>query len=301
MGKAYKRYIWLLLAIYVHKKLTFKELSNLWREHTFFYKGKPLSLRTFHHHRKMIENEFGIIIACEHDSNRYFIKDLDVILNDSYKNWVFNTKIIESVLDEGYYNETIKLPDLSLGLEYFSSIMDCIENGHEVKLFYQDNRGFETVSCLSPLGIKYHRNRWYVLGFYNGTDIISIPFDSISKGEITLKGNKFNNAGFRINEILKNSIGISIPIDRNGKNKPETVTLKAFGKFADYLRNHPFHPSQVEINSFSQSTTFEYKLYITEELVNEILLLGDKVKVIYPSLLQDKLMRKLDSIKKIYL
>ena len=97
MDKAYKRYIWLLLAIYVHKKLTFKELCNLWNNRTFSYNGKSLSLRTFHHHRKMIENEFGITVACDHDTNSYYIKDLDEILNNSYKNWAFNIKIIENI------------------------------------------------------------------------------------------------------------------------------------------------------------------------------------------------------------
>ena len=54
MNNIYNRYIWLLHTVYQERKVTFERLCDIWMHH-FLYNGKPLSLRTFHHHRKMIE------------------------------------------------------------------------------------------------------------------------------------------------------------------------------------------------------------------------------------------------------
>ena len=54
MNNIYNRYIWLLHTVYQERKVTFERLCDIWKHH-FLYNGKPLSLRTFHHHRKMIE------------------------------------------------------------------------------------------------------------------------------------------------------------------------------------------------------------------------------------------------------
>ena len=69
MNNIYNRYIWLLHTVYQERKVTFERLCEIWKHH-FLYNGKPLSLRTFHHHRKMIEDNFDIIIAC----NRIWMK-----------------------------------------------------------------------------------------------------------------------------------------------------------------------------------------------------------------------------------
>lgn len=63
MNNIYNRYIWLLHTVYQERKVTFERLCEIWKHH-FLYNGKPLSLRTFHHHRKMIEENFDIVIAC---------------------------------------------------------------------------------------------------------------------------------------------------------------------------------------------------------------------------------------------
>ena len=63
MNNIYNRYIWLLHTVYQERKVTFERLCDIWKHH-FLYNGKPLSLRTFHHHRKMIEENFDIVIAC---------------------------------------------------------------------------------------------------------------------------------------------------------------------------------------------------------------------------------------------
>ena len=93
MNNIYNRYIWLLHTVYQERKVTFERLCEIWKHH-FLYNGKPLSLRTFHHHRKMIEENFDIVIACNRKDYTYYIQNLDEILGDSCRNWLFNSHII---------------------------------------------------------------------------------------------------------------------------------------------------------------------------------------------------------------
>ena len=94
MNNIYNRYIWLLHTVYQERKVTFERLCEIWKHH-FLYNGKPLSLRTFHHHRKMIEENFDIVIACNRKDYTYYIQNLDEILGDSCRNWLFNSRIID--------------------------------------------------------------------------------------------------------------------------------------------------------------------------------------------------------------
>lgn len=97
MNNIYNRYIWLLHTVYQERKVTFERLCDIWKHH-FLYNGKPLSLRTFHHHRKMIEENFDIVIACNRKDYTYYIQNLDEILGDSCRNWLFNSRIIDVAL-----------------------------------------------------------------------------------------------------------------------------------------------------------------------------------------------------------
>ena len=75
----------------------------------------------------------------------------------------------------------------------------------------------------------------------------------------------------------------------------------AYGPFADYLRKHPFHHSQVERNDMGTFTSFDYTLLVTDELVDEILALGDKVEITFPEKLRMKLLQKIGRIRNRYM
>lgn len=116
MNNIYNRYIWLLHTVYQERKVTFERLCEIWKHH-FLYNGKPLSLRTFHHHRKMIEENFDIVIACNRKDYTYYIQNLDEILGDSCRNWLFNSRIIDVALKSSpYLFHRVVLPDMSMVL-----------------------------------------------------------------------------------------------------------------------------------------------------------------------------------------
>lgn len=296
MNNIYNRYIWLLHTVYQERKVTFERLCDIWKHH-FLYNGKPLSLRTFHHHRKMIEENFDIVIACNRKDYTYYIQNLDEILGDGCRNWLFNSHIIDVALKSSpCLFHRVVLPDMSGGIEYLPDISECISDGHELYIFYTNDKGNEVEGRFRPEGLKLFHNRWYLLGYRNGSEFCAVPLDALTK--IYLSGNRFQaDCRFSLANRLSDSIGVVAPTGQ----QPEEITLRAYGSFADYLRKHPFHHSQVERNDMGTFTSFDYTLLVTDELVNEILALGDKVEIAYPEKLRIKLFQKIGRIRNRYM
>ena len=65
ISKTYLRYIWLLDTVKRSKyPLTFEDIAKRWEGSPYAYMG-GLPIRTFHEHRKGIEEMFGVIIECD--------------------------------------------------------------------------------------------------------------------------------------------------------------------------------------------------------------------------------------------
>ncbi|MDE5612449.1 MAG: WYL domain-containing protein, partial [Odoribacter sp.] len=66
------RYVWLVDILRKHKSLTYEEINDLWQQSGLSY-GDELPLRTFHNHRKAIEDIFDIYIGCDtRNGYRYY-------------------------------------------------------------------------------------------------------------------------------------------------------------------------------------------------------------------------------------
>ena len=69
----FKEYIWLLETINRYGKISFAELSELWKRKDE-NRGMEFSRTTFNRHRDAILDMFGVIIECDrHDGYRYYI------------------------------------------------------------------------------------------------------------------------------------------------------------------------------------------------------------------------------------
>lgn len=65
ISKTYLRYIWLLDTISCSRiPLTYDHIVRIWEGSPYAYMG-GLPIRTFHEHRKSIEEMFGVIIECD--------------------------------------------------------------------------------------------------------------------------------------------------------------------------------------------------------------------------------------------
>ena len=60
VSKTFNRYIWLVNILMQNGKLSFEEISMFW-EDSHLGEGKTLPLRTFHQHRKAVEESLRIL------------------------------------------------------------------------------------------------------------------------------------------------------------------------------------------------------------------------------------------------
>ena len=88
------RYIWLVdtLVRAGQRGLTFEEINDKYRYNDSISNGGEYALRTFHDHRKVVEELFGIEIVCNRSDNRYYIRDTDDIKSPGYfRKWLLET------------------------------------------------------------------------------------------------------------------------------------------------------------------------------------------------------------------
>ena len=69
------RYVWLVDTLRRYKRLTFKEINELWQESGLGY-GDVFPKRTFHNHQKAIVDLFDVYIECDRkDGYRYYLDE----------------------------------------------------------------------------------------------------------------------------------------------------------------------------------------------------------------------------------
>ena len=65
MSNLFNRYVWLVDIIYRRGEITFEEINEYWQRSLLNMDGEDIPLRTFHNHRKAIEQMFDINIECD--------------------------------------------------------------------------------------------------------------------------------------------------------------------------------------------------------------------------------------------
>ena len=73
----FRRYVWLVDVVRHAKKITYEEISELWKKSPLNTDHSPLALRTFHNHREAIAQLFGIQILCNRSDHEYYIPQDD--------------------------------------------------------------------------------------------------------------------------------------------------------------------------------------------------------------------------------
>ena len=79
------------------------------------------------------------------------------------------------------------------------------------------------------------------------------------------------------------------------------VKIRAYGVQAEYLRSTPLHKTQSEVRSkHGEFAEFTYRLCETPELVSQLLAMGDRVEVLEPQTLRDKMKEEVRKMRERY-
>jgi predicted DNA-binding transcriptional regulator YafY len=179
-------------------------------------------------------------------------------------------------------------PVESRGAEFLNPLLQAIKKKQVV---YFDYESFQTqkrkARKVVPLLLKEYRNRWYLLSY-----------DVVKEGIITYGLDRMFNLemseelmaspiAFNPDQFFKYAIGITA-----SGGQPEKVVFKAENIAAKYIESQPFHWSQKIVKEGKNKTTFEMKVFISEELIRAILSYGGEVEVMEPELLRDHIIRR---------
>lgn len=134
----FNKYIWLINTIYRAGKITFEEINARWLRNDMSC-GEEISLRTFHNHRRAIEEMFDINIECNRrDGYNYYIENVEDIEKNSVKNWLLNSFAINNLINESHrLKRRILFEDIPSGKQYLNSIIDAMQDNRSIEITYQ--------------------------------------------------------------------------------------------------------------------------------------------------------------------
>ena len=188
-------------------------------------------------------------------------------------------------------NENLK------GFKYLNLIYLAIIKKQELKVVYQSfTHPKPIIIYLSPYLLKEYRNRWFVFGKRHNSDVITpMPLDRIHRMKISKENNYTENTFFNPDEYFKDIIGVTkydLPI--------ETIEFWVDKSNAPYVITKPFHISQKINETKEDGIVFSIQVVPNFELEREFLGFGENLKVISPIKMRDKLVMRIDEMRKVY-
>ncbi len=296
ISKTYYRYIWLLDTLLTRAHLTIDEINMLW-EDCPASDGRPIPLRTFHEWRKGIKEMFGVEIVCDRShGNVYYVKNPEVLDKQKVAKWLLHKYSIPQ--DFATFNsmkDRVLLEEIPLGTAFLSDIIEAMQKNMELRIDYQRYEGEQGEEHLQtfhiqPYALKVFNRRWYLLGYIKEKHALrTIALDRIL--DLKILSTSFElPEDFDARKYFANVVGIFV----NNDLPVTKVKIRAYGIQADYLRSTPLHKSQSEGKSkHGEFAEFTYRLCVTPELVSQLLAIGDKVEVLEPEGLREKLKEKI--------
>ena len=295
ISKTYYRYIWLLDTLLSSDPLTIEEINMLW-EDCPVSDGQPIPLRTFHEQRKGIKEMFGVEIVCDRShGNVYYVKNPEVLEEKNLVKWLLrNYSIPQDFATFNAMKNRILLEEIPQGQAFLNPIIEAMQANTELRIDYQryEHEREEHLQTLhfQPYALKVYNRRWYRLGFLKEQNgLRTIALDRIL--DLKILSTSFElPEDFDARKYFANVVGVFV-----NKDLPITkVKIRAYGIQADYLRSTPLHISQSEGKSkHGEFAEFTYRLCVTPELVSQLLAIGDKVEVLEPEGLREKLKEKI--------
>lgn len=293
------KYIWLVQTFIDAgpQGLSLGEISARWCSR---YGGSEYARRSFNNHREAIGEIFGITIACNRATNRYYIDEGESAVDGRESvNWLVNTFTVNNLLTLGKerLSGRVSVEDIPSGQKYLTTVMQAMLDDRKMTLRYRRYMGEEEVRHIRPYAVKEFAKRWYVVAFSEEAGAVRVyAMDRILSLEIS--DGKFRMPpGFRVDELFEDSYGIYPP---EGE-EPVLVKLRTTAREAAYLRDLPLHQSQVFLGTDEGGRSlFALRLIPNPNFVMELCKHGNRLEVLEPESLRHQVADELSNALKLY-
>lgn len=283
----FNRYIWLVDTIYRAGSITLKEINERWLRNSMS-DGVTIPKKTFHNHRKEIEELFDINIECNRRNGyRYYIDNADDIEKGGIRTWLLNTFAVENLINGSrHLRKRILFEHIPSGQKFLSPIIEAMRDGVTIEITYHSFwKESQYTRSVEPYFVKIFRQRWYMVARDCVKDAIRVyALDRILDLHTTDIAFKMPD-DFEPEEYFYHSFGII----RDDRYPPEFIELKVLDSKRRYFRSLPLHHSQEEIVTEKDYSIFRYYLSPTYDFKQEILSHGYEVEVISPDSLKGEI------------
>ena len=184
-------------------------------------------------------------------------------------------------------------PGYAESLRHFTQLFDFIYSKTPMELTYRRFHCSEdTRHIVYPYHLKEYLQRWYLVGLTekHPEDLTSFAFDrivKIKKSDVPF----IENPGFDIEEYYNAMIGLTIPKG----SKPQDLLLWVDDQDYPYLKTNPIHQSQKLVREVDYGKIISLHLYVNYELEMRLLAYGERLIVLSPEDLSQRLLDRLET------
>ena len=268
---------------------TFAEIAEyLTSESELHSYNFTISKRTFLRDREDIHSLYNVDIQYDLSRKLYFINhdekpDFNERILEAFD--ILNTLKLSEELLKYVHLEKRK----STGTEYLLDLIFAMKNKLQISFsyhkFWEDK---ETQRFVEPYALKEFKYRWYLLAKDNkDKKVKSFALDRLANVEVTRKPFELP-ANYNIEESFQHSFGIINPDNAQLRE----IVLSFDPIQGKYVKSLPLHESQEVLINNQHELQIKLKLFVTYDLVKEILAFGEYVKVLSP----DSLKKQIKSI-----
>lgn len=289
------KYVWVIETIYRRRKISFKELNELWLRDDIS-RGVDIPKRTFDNWRYVIWDMFGINIVNENRGEyRYYIENEEDISKNGLRSWLYNTFCVSNALANSQsIKDCIILEYVPSGQNYLQPIIEAMKENRILNITYHSYwKDEENNFDVQPYCVKLFRQRWYLVArstysyyYEQGPRIYSL--DRI----------KYLHATDETFEMPKNWTAedffdgcFGIIAEQSVKVQP--VKLKVSAGQANYIRDLKMHESQEEIERNEEYSIFTFNLRPEFDFQQELLWNGEDMEVLEPYWLRKEIAGKI--------
>jgi proteasome accessory factor B len=246
--------------------------------------GFTLSKRTIERDIEAIRNEFGMEITFDRIKNGYFIDEEKSINIESFLRFleIVNTAelLTESLSDS---KETLNYISFDKGgglkgIELLKPLLKSIKEHRKIKFkhfSYQTEKSRKY--SMKPYLLKEYQNRWYIVGIVSGiNEVRTFGLDRVTDLEVRDEIFKSDPA-INPQQNFENAIGVVYSVDVK-----QVVVLSFTPSQGHYVKGLPMHPSQQLIKDDDKECIIQLFLIPNYELLQQILMHHNQVKVVEP-------------------
>jgi len=283
------RYLTIIKKLRRSGDATLKEINEFLEKESAF-QDRPFSIsnRTFLRDLNEIRTIFKIDIRYDFSRGVYYIaEDQQRDLNNRMLESIDTINSLKIVGDIAKYIFFEKRE--AHGTHYLHGLIHAIKNHMVIRLVHQKYDHDEPTERLAePYALKESKGRWYLLAKdKNDRKVKTFGLDRILDFQTT--STRFDYpADLDVHAIFRYCFGVINSDDL----QPEEIILSFKTEQGKYIKSYPIHESQEILVDNGKELRIRLNLFITHDLVMEILSYGMSVRIIAP----EKLVKQVNRI-----